>query len=44
MKRQLTEWEKNICKQNNQQGVNLKNIQTGHAAEYQKKIQSKMGK
>ena len=27
----------NICKQSDQQGINLQNIQTSHAARYQKK-------
>ena len=33
----------NICKQSNQQGINLQNIQTAHAAQFPKKqiIQSK---
>ena len=29
-KRQPTEWEKNICKQCNQQGLNFQNIQAVH--------------
>ena len=35
----------NICKQSNQQGINLQNIQTAHAAQYQEKqtTQSKNG-
>ena len=35
----------NICKLCNQQGINLQNIQTAHAAQYQKKqtTQSKNG-
>ena len=35
----------NICKQSNWQGINLQNIQTAHAAQYQKNKQSnqKMG-
>ena len=35
-KRQLTEWEKNICKWCDWQGINLQNIQTAHTALYQK--------
>ena len=35
--RQPTEWEKNICKRNDQQGINLQNIQITHAAQYQNK-------
>ena len=27
----------NICKQSNQQGINLQNIQTSHAPQYQEK-------
>ena len=36
----------NICKQCNQQGINLQNIQTAHAAQYQKNKQpnQKMGR
>ena len=44
MKRQPTEWEKNICKQCDQQGNYLQNLQSVHAAQYQKnksKTQSK---
>ena len=34
----------NICKQNNWQGVDLQNIQTAHATQYQhKRQQNKMG-
>ena len=35
----------NICKQSNWQGINLQNIQTAHAAQYQKNKQpnQKMG-
>ena len=29
-----------ICKQSNQQGINLQNIQAAHAAQYQKNKQS----
>ena len=29
-KKQPTEWKKNLCKQSNQQGINLQNIQTSH--------------
>ena len=29
--------EENICKQSDRQGINLQNIQTAHAAQYQKK-------
>ena len=36
MKTQLTETGENICKQCYQQGINLQNIQTVHAAKYQK--------
>ena len=36
----------NMCKQSNQQGINLQNIQTVHAAQYQKNKQpnQKMGR
>ena len=34
----------NISKQNHQQGINLQNIQTAHAAQYQKYIQTKKKK
>ena len=36
----------NICKQCDQQGINLQNIQTAHAAQYQKNKQpnQKMGR
>ena len=40
-KRQHLEWEKNICKWNKQQGINLQNIQTAHATQYQKKNKNK---
>ena len=33
----------NICKQSNRQGINLQNIQAAHAAQCQKKTQSKNG-
>ena len=35
----------NICKQSNQQGINLQNMQTAHTAQYQKNKQpnQKMG-
>ena len=33
----------NICKQNNQQGINLQSIQTTHAAQLKKKTQSENG-
>ena len=39
MNRQPTERE-NLCKQNDQQGINLQNIQTSHTALYQKNPQS----
>ena len=42
-KKNSSEWEKNICKQSNWQGINLQNIQTAHAAQYQKNKQSKNG-
>ena len=46
MKRSPSEWEKNICKWSNWQGINLQNIQTAHAAQYQKtkKIQTTQSK
>ena len=31
----------NICKQSNWQGINLQNIQTAHAVQYQKKKKNK---
>ena len=36
----------NICKQSDQQGINLQSIQTAHAAQYQKNKQpnQKMGR
>ena len=52
MRRKATDWEKifvidkpNICQQSNRQGINLQNIQTAHAAQYQKNKQTnqKMG-
>ena len=36
MKRQPIEWEKNICKLSNRLVINLQNIQTAHAAQYEK--------
>ena len=36
MKRQPTEWEKNLCKQSNWQGINLQNRKTSHEALYPK--------
>ena len=46
MKRQVSEWEKNICKWSNWQGINFQNIQTAHTAQYQKNKQPnrKMGR
>ena len=35
MKRQPTKWVENIYTSGNQQGINLQNIQTTHAAQYQ---------
>ena len=35
-KRQPIEWGEYICKRCNQQGLNLKNIQTTHTAQQQK--------
>ena len=34
----------NICKQCNQQGINLQNIQTAHEAQHQKQSKEKMGR
>ena len=36
MKRQSTEWEKNICKWSNWPGINLQNTETAPVAQYQK--------
>ena len=36
MNRQSTEWEKNICKQCNQQRLNFQNLQTAHTTQQQK--------
>ena len=45
MKRQPMEWEENVFKQCDQQGVNIQNTQITHTAQYKKKkIQSKMGR
>ena len=39
MKRQPTEWEKNLRRLSNQQGINLQNIQTSLTALYEEKNQ-----
>ena len=46
MKRQPTEWEKNICKWWEWQGLNLQNIQTAHTTQQHKNKQpaGKMGR
>ena len=46
MKRQHTEWEKNVCKKCDQQGISLQNLQKAHVAQYQmnKQPNQKMGR
>ena len=44
VKRHPLEWEKNNSKWKNCQRVNLQNIQTAHAAQYQKNEQLKKKK
>ena len=44
MKRQPTAWEKIFANEVTNKGINLQNIQTAHAAQYQKKPDQKMGR
>ena len=44
IKRQSSEWEKNNCRWNNWQRINLQNIEAAHTAQYQKKTKSPITK